>query len=197
MTTKWLPLLAVCLVAGCRTAPTQSLAEEREQIRQAIEAREAQHARALRERDAELLVRVYTDDAYVITPDEQTLQKKDLEAYFHEYLKLNPTLDTHTLYVDVGTSLQIAYEVGRYEEEYDTPEGRVRAHARYVAVWKKIGGAWRLAAEASVYDTRAPQLVGAAPTQAPDAAAADSALDGAAPFRAPPDMIPDTLPAAR
>jgi len=107
MKTSCLVLVLLGLAVGCRTAPTESLQQEREQIRLAIEMREEQLDEAIRTRDAELLVRLYGHDARVILPGEGILNKSDLLPWYEAYLTLNPSQNTKLEHLDVAPGIAL------------------------------------------------------------------------------------------
>ena len=46
--------------------------------------------------------------------------------------------------VDEAASGDLCYEVGTWATGFDTPAGRHEDHGKYVVVWRKIGGAWKV-----------------------------------------------------
>jgi uncharacterized protein (TIGR02246 family) len=49
--------------------------------------------------------------------------------------------------VTVASAGDMAYEIGTYEFSFDSDKGPVKDVGKYVVVWKKIGGDWKVAAD--------------------------------------------------
>ncbi len=48
----------------------------------------------------------------------------------------------------------MAYDYGWYTFAFDTDNGRVTDKGKYVVVWKKIGGTWKI--KADIFNTNLP-----------------------------------------
>jgi ketosteroid isomerase-like protein len=46
--------------------------------------------------------------------------------------------------IDVANSADLAADFGKVSFGYDTPKGRVMNIGKYVVVWKKVNGAWKV-----------------------------------------------------
>jgi ketosteroid isomerase-like protein len=49
--------------------------------------------------------------------------------------------------VHESASGDLAYEVGTWATGFDTPAGRHDDHGKYIVVWRKIEGAWKVMAD--------------------------------------------------
>jgi uncharacterized protein (TIGR02246 family) len=58
--------------------------------------------------------------------------------------------------VTVAASDDLAYEDGIWATGFDTPEGRRDDHGKYIVVWRKRDGAWRVMADIFNSDLPAP-----------------------------------------
>ncbi len=56
--------------------------------------------------------------------------------------------------IEASTSGDMAYDYGWYTFAFDTDNGRVTDKGKYVVVWKKIGGTWKVAAD--IFNTNLP-----------------------------------------
>jgi ketosteroid isomerase-like protein len=56
--------------------------------------------------------------------------------------------------IEVSSSGDLAYDYGWYAFAFDTDDGRVTDKGKYVVVWKKVGGAWKVAAD--IFNTNLP-----------------------------------------
>lgn len=54
--------------------------------------------------------------------------------------------------VTVASANDMAYEIGTYELSFDSDKGPVEDVGKYVVVWKKVGGDWKVAADISNSD---------------------------------------------
>ena len=48
----------------------------------------------------------------------------------------------------------MAYDYGWYTFAFDTDNGRVTDKGKYIVVWKKVGGAWKVASD--IFNTNLP-----------------------------------------
>ena len=56
--------------------------------------------------------------------------------------------------IEASSSGDIAYDYGWYTFAFDTDNGRVTDKGKYIVVWKKVGGAWKIAAD--IFNTNLP-----------------------------------------
>jgi uncharacterized protein (TIGR02246 family) len=49
--------------------------------------------------------------------------------------------------VHVADSADMAYEIGTYALGFDSDKGRIDDRGKYLVVWRKIGGDWKVAAD--------------------------------------------------
>jgi uncharacterized protein (TIGR02246 family) len=56
--------------------------------------------------------------------------------------------------VAIAKSRDLAYETGTYSLAFDGPKGRVQDQGKYVVVWKREAGQWRVAAD--IFNTNLP-----------------------------------------
>ena len=56
--------------------------------------------------------------------------------------------------IEASTSGDMAYDYGWYTFAFDTDDGRVMDKGKYVVVWKKIGGTWKVTAD--IFNTNLP-----------------------------------------
>ena len=56
--------------------------------------------------------------------------------------------------VEASSSGDMAYDYGWYTFAFDTDDGRVTDKGKYIVVWKKVGGAWKVAAD--IFNTDLP-----------------------------------------
>jgi len=59
----------------------------------------------------------------------------------------NVALNWEPTRIETAASEDLAYMVGTYSLGFDGDDGRQEGRGNYVAIWKKVGGAWKLAVE--------------------------------------------------
>ena len=112
------------------------------EIHEAILATEKRFVAAYNRGDAPGLAALYTHDGQIMPPNAELvagpLALEDLfRSFWHEgdtVIKLET--------VEAEGSGDIAYEVGRYTLSGKT--GRVTDQGKYIVVWKKVDGEWKL-----------------------------------------------------
>jgi uncharacterized protein (TIGR02246 family) len=91
--------------------------------------------------DAESVAAGYTDDAYVLAPDAATVRgREDIRAFWQGLIDSgvqNVVINTG----EVASSGDLAYVVGTIEV---TGEDNSTEQSRYVLVFKRVSGEWRL-----------------------------------------------------
>ncbi len=66
----------------------------------------------------------------------------------------NVEIDFGANRIEVSSSGDMAYDYGWYTFAFDTDKGRVTDKGKYIVVWKKVGGAWKVAAD--MFNTNLP-----------------------------------------
>ena len=59
----------------------------------------------------------------------------------------NVAIDFGATLVEVAASGELAYDYGTYTFAFDSEEGPFSEVGKYIVVWKKIDGAWKIAAD--------------------------------------------------
>ncbi len=133
----------VCLASGARAASKGDAVAE---ARAAIEAANAKFTKAFEAGDANGVASLYTPDAIVLPPDHEMVKGRRAIADFWKATQESGVKSAVLTTVDVGTSGNVAYEVGTVLLTVQ-PQGKAAttASAKYVVVWKRqADGSWRL-----------------------------------------------------
>jgi uncharacterized protein (TIGR02246 family) len=142
------PLTAICavvlLTAGCgpATPAVDAAAEER-----AIRALDDQWNAAIAKKDVDANVAFYAADGVAMWPDAQAAKGTDaIRTAWTEMLKTpNLKLVLTPQEVTIAQAGDVATDVGQVRAEMDTPQGgHVMETAKYLVVWKKMNGAWKV-----------------------------------------------------
>jgi uncharacterized protein (TIGR02246 family) len=113
----------------------------------AVRRADAQRCAALAARDLDGFLALLADDA-LFFPDRMPVAKgkeavRTLLAPFFD--PKGPSLRCEAATADVSRSSDLAYVTGTYDEKgTDAERGPTRGHGKYVAIWRRRGGAWRL-----------------------------------------------------
>ncbi|HYX42380.1 MAG TPA: SgcJ/EcaC family oxidoreductase [Pyrinomonadaceae bacterium] len=127
-----------------------------DETRTAITANNELFVRALEQGDVAAIVALYTSDACLLPPNQPMLNGTEaIRNFWQGMLLLNikqPRLET----VEVAEQRDdLACEIGRYSFTVPLPDGQsVTDIGKYLVVWKREGGAWRL--HIDIWNTNAP-----------------------------------------
>jgi ketosteroid isomerase-like protein len=147
-------LLLACL--SCSRVPQVDTAAEALAIREL----DRQWQAAVEARDIEACLRFYAPGAVEMQPSTPAIAGLPaIRAWFESGL-LQPgitnvfTSDT----IEVAASGDLAYDRGTYRFSMETPDGRVEDVGKYLMIWKKIDGEWKVIADISNSDRPRPEL---------------------------------------
>ncbi len=140
-------------VAHSQTPPAANLALEGQRIREAAAAL----TRAESARDLERVLSYYADDVVAQADGAAaTLGKPALRRHYQALFTSLLELAGSTSDVEVATSGDLAWEQGVSRLTRRGPNGPVLEVGKYLAVWRKLAGEWRIAAIALTGDAPAP-----------------------------------------
>src|SRR5262245_20148456 len=115
------------------------------EARAAIEAANAKFSAAFARGDAKALSAMYTSDAIAFPPDSEMIHGNEAIGEFWKATRDSGVQSAALTTVDVGTSGDVAYEVGVVSLAIQ-PKGKesTTSAAKYVVVWKRqADGSWR------------------------------------------------------
>ena len=131
-------MLAVPLLLAAQPSMAQGLTSD-------IQKLENQFAQAANKQDAAAVAQLYTEDATVLPAGADMVKGRDgIQKLWGAFIKDNsPNFVLTTVNVeDYG---QAAREIGRFSLDAHGQNGQVsKVEGKYVVVWKKVGGDWRL-----------------------------------------------------
>jgi ketosteroid isomerase-like protein len=112
------------------------------EVHESILATERRFVAAYNQGDAPGLAAFYTQDGQIMPPNaEVAAGPLALEALFRSFWDAGDTvIELET--VEAEGSGDIAYEVGKYT--LSGKLGKVNDLGKYIVVWKKVGGQWKL-----------------------------------------------------
>jgi len=144
-------MLALGLVAAACAQPAPApaappkpdlVAEE-----QAIRAVDAQWAKAVQARDAAAEAAVLAPDGVAYRPHVEPLDPAGYQAYEATFFKDNPkgTATWTTDKIQVAESGEMAVQIGVLNVTGLGPKGDGSDTGRFLTVWKKVNGSWKVA----------------------------------------------------
>jgi ketosteroid isomerase-like protein len=143
---KFTMVLFVCFaLTGCNSVPRADLSAEADGIR----ILEDQWTAALQESDAEKILSFYAADAVNMSSNKPIITgleaiadkiKSDLADTSLNFKTYKGTVDA----VEISTSGDLAYARGHDEISMKTKDGIVKEEGKWVDIWKKIDGQWKV-----------------------------------------------------
>jgi uncharacterized protein (TIGR02246 family) len=133
--------LSMACAAGSSAPAVDTKAEE-----QVIRQLDDQWNAAVQKKDPEANVAFYATDGVAMWPDAPAAKGTDaIRKAWTEILKA-PNLQLSFAPEDITISQagDLATDVGWVKAEMDTPQGHVKEDAKYLVVWKKVNGAWKV-----------------------------------------------------
>ncbi len=136
-------LLVLSCTAGPAKAPPVNVAAEVARIRLLNDSGLAAEAR----KDIETVMSLVTADILVQLPGAPPLQGKDAVRRFYEDYFRMPIASSAggSLHTVVAASGDLAYDIGWNRVQMSSPRGTPADSGKYLAIWRKVDGDWRLA----------------------------------------------------
>lgn len=143
-----------------RTTPASPAAEE-----STIRALDGRIVAAMQARDAAGLAPFYAPDAILMPPNQRAATGRDgiQRAWIEDFKLPNIDLRFEPRRIDVAASGDLASDIGTYQVSLDGPDGRISDSGKYVAVWQKVNGEWKVLADIWNSDLPLPEPPKAAP----------------------------------
>lgn len=112
---------------------------------EAIRANNRKFSEAFMRGDAAGVAALYTDDARLMPPDAPASSGADAIRQFWEGAMRMGIKEAALETVEVKPCGDYACEIGRFTLSVETGAGeRARQTGKYVVIWKREGGAWKL-----------------------------------------------------
>lgn len=136
---------ALLLLAGCSTTPKVDILAEADAVRNL----ENQMTVAYQNRNFETLMSNTSPDVIHMVPDAPPIAgienyRNRMEPEFADTIYIWETYSMNIDFVEVSSSGDLAYVRGTDLLKKRTPEGIVDDPAKWVDIWKKIDGQWKL-----------------------------------------------------
>lgn len=140
----------VALAAACATTMRVDRATEEQRIRELSQ----QALRAAQAKDAATYANFYAEDAVSMGANQTAIRGRDaIRGMVAEMFALpNLAFSFAPTKIEVAASGDIAYEIGTYRVAADMPGGRLDDEGKYLTLWKKVAGEWKIASDISNSD---------------------------------------------
>lgn len=149
-----LPVIALSLAACANEASDATLTDTAAgETAEAAEARirelDRQWVAAVAARDTAAIVNVYASDGRFMVPNSPVASGADaIRSTWAGLLGLpNVSLTFEPTSIHVSEDATMAYDVGTYQLAFDGPSGRVEDNGKYLVVWEKRDGEWKVVAD--------------------------------------------------
>ena len=111
---------------------------------------------AFKQRDFATLEALFTSNALLLPSNSPPVEgPKAIAAVWKSWSELpNVEIDFGANRIESSASGDMAYDYGWYTFDFDTDNGRVMDKGKYIVVWKKVGGVWKVAAD--IFNTNLP-----------------------------------------
>lgn len=127
------------------------------EVREVIERAVQSFIEAFRRGDAEAVAALYAEDARLLPPNHPKVQGKEAIRQFWQGAMDMGVKDASLQIEEVEPQGDTAYEIGRYTLAIEQGNGeRISDAGKYVVIWKRGGGGWRIAVDIFNSDTPAP-----------------------------------------
>jgi uncharacterized protein (TIGR02246 family) len=123
-----------------------------EAARAAIDAANGQFVALFTKGDAASLAALYTQDAQVLPPNSDVVSGRPAIQKFWQGVMDSGVKGAKLTTAELTPSGNAAYEVGRYE--LSGADGKTLDRGKYVVIWKRDGGQWKL--HRDIWNTNAP-----------------------------------------
>lgn len=137
-------LVALVILVAAATlslGQAKSKPSSSDQIRKAIEAANQRFVKALSDGEAATIADLYSVDARVLPPNSPMVQgSQKIREFWQTVINMGAKLSLSTSTVAIHGD--IAHEVGTYEMVLP---GNARDSGKYVVIWKRRKGVWKLA----------------------------------------------------
>ncbi|MBC7790030.1 MAG: SgcJ/EcaC family oxidoreductase [Anaerolineae bacterium] len=154
--------MLLLVLAACATTPRVDPRIDQDAIRE-LDRRWNQQIAA---RNAGGVAELYADDGVAMAPNAPPAKgKAAITAANADMMRPenNLSLTFEPTEITVGSAGDVAYDIGTYRFGIDTPGGRITDNGKYITIWKKVDGQWKVAADMFNSDLPMQSPVAAAP----------------------------------
>jgi uncharacterized protein (TIGR02246 family) len=135
------------LMFGSHIASAQSVDLAADEA--AIRALDVDWVNAVAAKDAAATAAFYTMDGAIMPAGSPMAEGPDAIAAVWQSLFDLPgfSLTFEPTLIEIGAAGDVAYDIGTYALAFDGDQGPVQDNGKYVVVWKKVDGVWKVRAD--------------------------------------------------
>ncbi len=125
-------------------------------VREQIDELNASWVVAFKSRDFAMIEALYMPDGMLLPTGTPAIEgQKAIASVWKSWGDIpNVEIAFAANRVVAATSGDMAYDYGWYTFAFDTDSGRFEDKGKYIVVWKKVGGVWKVAAD--IFNTNLP-----------------------------------------
>jgi len=168
-------LLVLLVAPACATTPRVDPRSEEEAIREL----DRRWVREVAAKNVSGVVDLYAEDGMMLAPNAPPARgKAALTAAFTDLMREGNELSFsfEPTQITVAAAGDVAHDIGTYRISMDTPGGRINDNGKYITLWKKIDGKWKVAAD--MFNTDMPMQASAPVAAMPAPGVATSPAQG-------------------
>ena len=149
-------LFAVVLAAAVIASHAPANAHDPAPIEREIRGLDAQWNASYAAKDLTAVVEVYAKDAIFMAPNAPALDGREAIAEAIQGMLGLPGLELRfePNQFHIASRGDLAVDIGLYTLAFDGEQGRIQDEGKYVFVWRKVDGAWKVVAE--MFNTNLP-----------------------------------------
>ncbi len=146
-------VFAVAFLAAGLVSTSPALAHS---VSAQIKEISAKWVAAFKQRDFAVIEALYASDGLLLPSNSPPVEgPKAIVEVWKSWAELpNVEVVFGANRIEASSSGNMAYDYGWYTFAFDTDNGRFEDKGKYVVVWKKVGGAWKVAAD--IFNTNLP-----------------------------------------
>jgi len=149
----WPCIFAAAFLLAGSTATNLALAHS---VSEQLKELDAKWVAAFKRGDIETIEAFHAANGLLLPPNSPPIEgPKAIAAIWKSWSELpNVEVVFGPNRIEASTLGDMAYDYGWYTFAFDTDNGRVTDKGKYVVVWKKIGGTWKI--KADIFNTNLP-----------------------------------------
>jgi uncharacterized protein (TIGR02246 family) len=146
-------LAMILLAAGSATAQQGA---DPTAVEQTLRDLDRQWVEAIQAGDATTIANFYAEDGLMMPPNAQQAEGREaIGQVWQGILQLpNVSLSFEPTRIKVAEGGDMAYDIGAYALAFDAAQGRAEDEGKYVQIWVREDGDWKVAAD--IYNSNRP-----------------------------------------
>ena len=142
-----LPLAILALGLTCCLARSATPAVDARKEEQTIRELDTRWSLAVSSHDAEIALALYAPNVIVLDPGAPAKRGIDaMRASWNDLVKMpGAAIAITPEKIEISAAGDLATDFGRFDLEMDGPNGRVKMVNKYLTIWRKLKGQWKVA----------------------------------------------------